>query len=778
MRLRTIGLAILFILLFFTALYLYIQVLLGSVVPPPPRTYSPAYNLTLGETGVVDNGEAGSRSLYIIYSLQARDVSEANISAKMYASEIPTDVYLLDYPCDDCRSLGDFSAVLEKELKRTGFIPLNSTLISLKFNQLERIDKKAIIIIPSGRLPGALFEGDSSANLNRLMERGSVVIYIGADFSQWKTRTGVVEDVPANALTPYGISYTRAATGAAVRPYTFEGGPYRLGGANVSILYSSIYLQSLSKGFFVVFPNSLDLGWNARGGGNGTAAARDVGRLISDISWQSPLADGNRTLKADADGKLNATDSLFISPTDRNGGYVRLSTSVFSPDGRSMREYRDLSISNPLTGRLFNTNFGVNGSILPLKFELYQNFTEPTVLALYLGAYEAGTLTNRQYLDSVSFNGTFRSEKRYTVNLTGGDYILRLTDVSERSYAQSLLHIPVVTAVLAGANWDDSVFTFSLLSDGRPVPDTEVILTVNGKAQPPVTTGADGRFTFRSPEKLGFGDHSFTLNATGRSLPLTATRTREVSFFERPLNQAIIVVTVLVLIVGLALRRSEPPKYFLDVPDFPPQQKERIPLSRFALINLMENINKEYRWKYMPLSLQEIKAGVRKRISYQGKPILISDYNLEKLLRRLEEGELSKSLGLYGLRAWQAQSGKDSRYLSIFRILRNFFISHAILFTEVGQRPDCDIMVNFRGESILIHIFEGDETARRALLSARKGKNFIIFESRDELRDFLRRLGPASTPLAVALKLELDARAITLTHIEALGPVIGLAAAA
>ena len=773
MKLRTVALLIVFVALLLVAFGLYVQMLAGAIVPPEQRQYAPGYRLVIGETGVVDNGEEGTRSPYILYSLEAVDIYGANFTAKAYAKEIPTDIYLLDYPCEECRTLPEFKSSLEQELKGWGVIPSNSTLIELKFNQLEMIGKKSILIVPTGRIPSALFDSESQASLQRLMDRGSVVVYIGSDLSQWKTRSGVIEEVPAGALGQY-LSYVTVQTGPASRPYTFEGGNYRLSTETMS--HDVISVQNVSEGFFVAFPNSLDLGWSSRAGGNGTAAAKDVADFIASVGWQQPLSEGGRSISTPSLA-VNGTDTIVVSPGMMNGGYLRLYTNFFVPNGTVIREYHDLYITNPVTGRLYNTNFTVNGSIIPVMMELRENFSEPREFEIYLGAYKDGQLVDRRVLGLVNFITVLKQEKRYQVNLTGGDYILRITDASNNIYAQSLLHIPVVAASIGGANWDDGAFTFMLLSDSQPVAGTDVAVSMDGGPPEASRTDGNGAFTYKPASKPGFGEHTFTITATGRSFSLTASRTKAETFFDKPMNQAIIVVTVLVLVVGLALRTSEPPKYFLDVPDFPPQHKERIPLSRFALVNLMENINKEYRWKYMPLSLQEIKAGVRKHISYQGKPVLISDYNLEKLLGQLEEsGQASRALGLYGLSSWQKQSEKEMRYLAIFRTLRSFFIGHAVLFTDVGARKDCDILVNYRGESIYVHIYEGEATVRRALASARKGKNFIIFESRDALQDFLLELGPASTQLAVALKMEINARQLILTHIDALGQIIGRAA--
>jgi hypothetical protein len=172
-----------------------------------------------------------------------------------------------------------------------------------------------------------------------------------------------------------------------------------------------------------------------------------------------------------------------------------------------------------------------------------------------------------------------------------------------------------------------------------------------------------------------------------------------------------------------------------------------------------------------------VKKGMQKRISFKGKPILISDYNLEKLLGQLvDSGELTRSLGLYGLKGWEKLSGKGARYLAVFRALRNFFITSAMLFTDVGLRTDCDILVNYRGENLFVHIYEGDDTVRRALAGARKGKNFIVFAGAEEMKAFASRLATSATRPSVALKMEMDNRQVILTHIGALGVLSGKAA--
>ena len=777
-RLLIIGTIISVLLV--AGLYLYVQSLIseGAAAPEQP-TKLPSYNISITETGVVDYGAEGERSIYLLYSFSSEGISKVELEARLYPSSLPTDVYLLDHPCDECTGKDQFASSLERSLKRNGMIPANSTLTTLKINQLERLTKKGIIIVPTGRIPADMVDTHSDANLKRLTELGCVIIYIGSDFRLSIDRNGVVKEVPQTALGEMDIAYSANPGAGASKPYNLEQSQFSLTGKDVTTIANAIYAKKMNNGYFVVFPDTLDLGWSKSGP---TAAGRDVAELIYQSDWMSPIAEGANTVESQENNN-SFRDTLFLSPSNENGGNVRLYITTYSfnatEEGKYKefkREYMDINVTNPVTGRMRHSPIGVNGSTLNFNIEFRENFSEPRDINIFLKAYKDGDQVQEQDLGTVTFITVYERNMRYNVNLSGGNHILRVTDFSGKVYAQSFLHIPEVTISTVESFWDPPSFKFALLSDGVPVPNTKVKFTMDGKYETTVTTDSAGQFSFKPKETPEFGDHKFVFDATGKTMTITLNRPRMTTFFDDPKNQVIIVAIILVAILGVALQRTEPPKYSIDVPDFPPQKKERIPISRYSLVNLIENVNKDYRWKWMPLTTQEIKTNVRKKITYQGKPILISDYNLEKLLSQLvETGEAFNYLGLYGLKAWTGVSGKSPRYLTIFRLLRNFFINNAVLFTDIGQRTDCDILVNYRGENIYVHIYEGEQTITRALLAARKGRNYIVFESAEEMAEFERKLAASATRLSVNLKMEMDNRRIILTHVDALGVLLGRA---
>lgn len=783
MNLKKLALAALIVMVIGAAgLYYYIQsVVSAGGGPPPETTFSPQYNFSILESGAVDYGTDGTRSLYILYSIESHHVPRMRIEARRFPSQIPTDIYLLDYPCDGCLGKAPFAGSLEQSLKAKGVIPQNGSLSVVKINELARVTKPGIIVVPTGRLPQDLVDQQSDANMGRLTGMGSVIVYIGGDLTLSMGRDGAVREMPEGALEPYNITSVSTLGGGTDSPYRLEQSRFTLVGPGASQIAGAIYAQPMGSGYFVAFPDTLDLGWSRTGP---AAAGEDVAELIYQAAWETPITTGTDNLTLAMPHNNLTKGTLFMAQSDDNGGYVRLYLTAFAPNQSQeggnetfRREYVDLSISNPVTGRMSHPPVGVNGSTLDFHMRFQESFPEPREIGIFLRAYKDGDQVQEQDLGTVSFVTVYERDMHFNVNLSGGDHILRVQDFSAKTYAQSFLHIPDVAIVsTADPLWEQPLFTFRLISDGSPVANTAVQVSIDGAGNASLITDSEGNFAFVPAEVPSFGMHMLSFAATGKLMSLQFTRVKPTTFFDDPKNQVLVVAILIVAVLGVALQRTEPPKYFIDVPDFPPQKKERIPLSRFSLINLIESTNKDYRWKFMPLTSQEIKANVRKKLTYLGKPIMISDYNLEKLLGQLTEtGELFQASGLFGLKGWVAQSGKSPRYLAMFRTLRNFFINNAVLFTDVGQRTDCDTLANYRGENLFIHIYDGGETVVRVLLAARKGRNYLVFESQGEMEEFMRRLSTSATPPSVALKMEMDSRQVALTHLEALGRILGRA---
>jgi hypothetical protein len=176
----------------------------------------------------------------------------------------------------------------------------------------------------------------------------------------------------------------------------------------------------------------------------------------------------------------------------------------------------------------------------------------------------------------------------------------------------------------------------------------------------------------------------------------------------------------------------------------------------------------------MPLSAQELKNEMRRKVTYKGVPIMITDYNLEKILNDLiEGGDVVKAVNLYGLKMWEEKSGRSMKYLALFRLLRSFFVNNAVPFTELNSRKDCDMFATVKGEGIYIHIYTDEGAFKRGLALVDSGKNFIVFESRKEMEEILKKLELSYTPTAVILKSEISNGRIIPIHPGNFGVMLG-----
>ena len=779
---------VILIVLAAVGLYVYITAVAGAGgVLGPAEEKNPGYNFSYVESGVVDYGPNGSRSTYMTYSIASRDLSSIEIEGRRYDSPIPSDIYVLDYQpsCVDCASGSEFVASLEDNLRARGILGSTSRFSAVKVNQLARYTSSPmILIVPTGRIPADFLDQSSDANLRRLMDSGSIVIYIGDEPSQAVDATDVTSKVSSSTLSAFGLAYQPLGPNGpgTSSPYNLVHGTYRLTGAGVSLVSNAISVQHLRNGYFVAFPNTVSYGWR----GNAARAAGDVVEFIYQAAWQEPVTTGNKVTDL-ASSSQTTVDTLVLNPSADTGGYVRLylTARYMSPSGEVVfrRDIADMNVTNTVKGHLFHTATSVNGSFIEMALQIRESFSEPEHIPLYLTVYHNSKRVSQTLLESPTTGGAYDNRDNYLINLSGGDYILRLTDYNDqtgRVYAQSFLRIPDVLVRNTFADWnaDQQKFSFVITSnDGLPVPEgTAVTATVDGGSPVQLFAGAAGEVHYSPGVNLGYGAHRFAFQATGKTLTLELKRASAPCWICRLENQLIIGATIIIVLLGIALQRTESPRYFLDVPDFPPQRRERVPLQKYGLIGIFESTNVEYRWKFMPLTIQEIKANVRKKLRSQGRPIMISDYNLEKLLSQLiASGEVFKDSGLYGLTSWLSQSGKTARFLSVFRLLRNFLITNAVMFTEVGARPECDTLINYRGETSYIQVFEGDDAIRRAIGTAKHGRNYVVFASRDDQRDFERKLATSSTRIAVALKMEMDNRQIHLVSVESLGKIIGLA---
>jgi len=564
-----------------------------------------------------------------------------------------------------------------------------------------------------------------------------------------------------------------------------------------NVVYGSMSVVKNYDGYFFVLPRSIDIGWNS----NGTDAAEDVTRVIYEVAWQRSLTDGSLHINSSEIKESESNRSMiFLKPYPNVKGWARIYVLTNTSNNVPFYSVSEHRITRKVYGTMEHKSTAARGEgDFTIAFQLAVNFTKPKDANISVAIYDEDMMFIGRQLaqrDIKLSQGQYSFSSNFIVDLNSGRYILKAEDDEGYVYAQSLLYVPPILLTFDAPRpyWDmePQIIPFKVVleadplregSSPEPLVNRRVYVTVNRSpnvdifsSPTPLTTDVGGRFNYTPPSGYVFdyGEYTFKVNVSGEILTINAKRTKTAGWFDNPINVVIVVFIIIIVVAGVLLRRPEKPLYTIDVPDFPPLEKVVIPVSKFSVLSLFDSVNKEYKWNFMPLSAQELKNEMRRKITHKGVPILITDYNLDRVLNELiESGDVVKALNLYGLKQWESKGGRSIRYLALFRLLRNFFINNAIPFTDLNERKDCDIFATVKGEGVCTHIYTDENTFRKALKLISAGKNFVIFESKREMDEVVKKLELSYTPTAIILKSEISSGSIMLTQPGSFGMILG-----
>ncbi|MEM3400245.1 MAG: hypothetical protein QXP42_05425 [Candidatus Micrarchaeia archaeon] len=791
---RIITFFVLGIMLALSLLFLYLWLFVFSQgPPPPPQVYNPILQTSLIRGGIVSYASSGSLAPYLVINYSGSDMRFINTSAYLFEKEPPKQVLLVKPEgAFKPSSYEDFAVALSTYLKNHDIFYRGEVLAS----ELEGIFTPSVIVITSPFIPREFVDANSPIFLKKLAKKGNVIFYIGYNFS-----TVIYNDAPysfnlSEIEEELGISFSE-------RPIPIKS-RFRMNEPLYSVKKTSSDVISIDNMFYatdmgtdgalVLVPQKLDNGWR-----NATDAAEDIGYLIYSVSWQPVLSSGRFSVELEKPGKLEFTDSVFLLSTPKEvraeEGYVVAYIMGTSWDNKTIERKITAPIKIEGSGSLVHNPNAINGTVLPITFTVRPNFTENTPIRLiFKTSNSSNAIVDLQYFrkgEPITVrNSPFTYDFDYVVDLADGDYIIRLVDESEHIYASSYLHIPVIRVKPITTDWAQSsqskatqVF-FKITSDDKPIDKPNIVVSYDNKGEvkvkeareemlPDINAKGFGAWYNREgfleifivglPEET---THNFTIMFPGKTIKLNKSFRVIRSPYEQPWFYGILIITAFVVIIGILFKRREKELYSIDVPDFPPMKRNAIPIPKVVVLSLFDQLNTEYKWKYMPLTIQEIQAGFRK-IIYKGNPVNITEFNAKQILDTLvKEGLVFKELGLYGLKKWETESGKSASYLAIFRLLRTLFINHTIPFTDINQRKDCDTMITTPVGHVFIHIYEGEETLARVLRCVSSGTNIIIFRDKETLEKFKKWLDGSVKTISLMIKLEHSRGKITFMTVD------------
>lgn len=348
-----------------------------------------------------------------------------------------------------------------------------------------------------------------------------------------------------------------------------------------------------------------------------------------------------------------------------------------------------------------------------IKYEPYGNRVERRNLEIVLY-----NISNSKLATFVVGNlePKISTEYRRSLNLEEGTYMMELREAGGILLSKSIV---VASKIYPAAQYVDSrqgrflrIFFYSF--DGSPVyvDNVKFKLPWEDKIREERFVDSSG-IMINLDQPLPVGNYTITFNiknieyqATFRVMPRTSI---DRLIFGNPLGLATIVISVLV-VVGAGFLKPKPPiLYSIDIPDvFPPIETQEYRLDEKSLNRLFEYVENYYKWKYIPLTEEELSEGL-KNIDINIETGIV-DYNTLSMTLNtyVLRGILKKYRDYYILADWEAESKMTVEQLVMYRILRDAGLEHGILYEIDIEHENALKYISEYGEGI-VYLYESSK---------------------------------------------------------------------
>jgi len=760
-----VGVAVTVAILLIVAGYAFISLQQAKEGYQPGPIVAPEIETLILGSGVIGSADRTTNDnvAYVTMDYFTAGLMNNSIKLSVYSDPIPSEVFLLSSDRYDADGYPQFSKTLKTILERKG-ISVNEIDLQL----IETIPRGAIIIIPTGYMPKELLGVDSTVTLNDLIEREVVVIYIGFPFNKMLDE-GIPVVTPSDVLTNTGIRFDETVILTSTDGFGLFQPLYRAEGTGVSnkMIYGSVSSLKKGGGAILFLPQTLDGGWR----GEPNNAAKDVARIIYETPWTNTVTEPKYYIGEDGQDIITMFTNKF-SGTKKS---IKIEFEGYDDDDNKIERYRIVNVDKDTKGDLYISG---GSSVVPTDITESPIFIDarldednPVVKTLYF-VIENGTDEVGERVDLGQISTQAQIPKDISIHINTGEYIAAITDDVSTKYAECYMKVVSVEPVQSGLPVGN-VYTFKILQDGLPKEVGKIVVSVDD--------GKYGVYEFTDTAEIQIdlssntggvglpaGDHIFTFRIGKLDWDVTVVKRAPDNPFTNPVFIGSILISVIVVGLGIYFASKETTLFQLDIPDFPPIARTRIPLLKVAVLNIFEKVNSNYKWNEVPLTVSEIKSGFR-NLDYKGQPIYISDYNVEYLMDKLKaSGDVKEALGYYGLTSWEKRSERTMRYIALFRKIRDICVNNAVPFTRKGEAKGCDTEITVMGQEMHVHLYDRHgnvkQLVRNALETVKKGITVIAFESERDKRDFENLLRSPSKAMLL-LKMEQNTGSILLLQI-------------
>jgi len=713
---------------------------------------------------VLTSGAINSQShtASVVLDYNTTSLVNYSVSVSTYAEELPTEFFILDSNSVEPVDYSDFRTALRRELGTKGII-----LNDISVDQLSSVPRGAAIIIPSGAIPEPLLTG--RGNITRLLDAGVVVIYIGQPFTSM-LKGAFVTSTPAALKSTLPASFDESSAPSCASGFSLFQPLYKAsgtGGASSFTIYGCVSVVKRGQGALVLIPQTLDGGWKK----NYTLAAKDIAKIAWENNWAS--ADSQTTSyyfgTDNKTGEITGRALLFSAPYQGVNRTVKLQFAGTSTTGLLFEDAEVVNAEKKQRGELYSSQQSVTSSNITLeKWRMNAKLSEPTASSplMYVFFTDAlGNIVEKDFQKNINTQSE-NSNLDVDIGVDEGEYMLTLQDEEGNVYAAAYLEVASVSISGPRGGSKQSIYVFDI---STPVTLKELDVDVdNGKFTKKYDDISSGPLNidlseYTNGDALSYGNHTFIFTSGQLTKSVGYNRVLPPSPFPPELILTLLLAGG-IMGIGAYFARQEKVLYSIDIPDFPPVSRTKIPLPVETVLSIFEKVNLNYRWEFTPLTVAEVKNGFRD-FYYKGSPVYISDYNTEFLLNELvRRKNAGTSLEYYAPVGWEKKSGRSLRYLSMLRRLRDLCVNNAVPFTSLGESKICDSEITVVGQQMFLHFFEKKRSAdimKDVLATIGKGITILLFRDNAE-KDDMSSLLNSSTAAPLVLKFEVENSSVLL----------------
>lgn len=677
----------------------YVMFSQPAKINAPVKNEGPlSLSLDVKEYGMLDSGDRMRG--YLTAFLEASGAENTSIEIIMLPSAPTLTVYEVDdYPIENEKS--QIMQAAEDELQE---YHINVETISSS----EALGKQgSVIIIPTSALPQAI----GTQGLKKMVS-SNTVIFFGKPLDLGLDSSGSQEIIGDSAYSALGLSMQPDGT---VEPAS---------GSNVTLTkVGEAQVADYGSGWLMLFGDSSEPG-----------TGQEIADAIIGQNWQAGRAESSFNISG------NGTESFYSSEMPPGNYSMRIIARADGFEG-SVYAIRDLLKAEPLQGRLSIDPSLRPGQDVQYSFKLHDNLSYPTHYDMSLSFSRDGQQVDSEKALAIVMQTVAIERGSVTPNLTAGSYIVKLVDQEGIVHAAAYTHVPDVKVRLVRI--EGSLHIFTITVDDEPAALQKAELSVDGKENYSLSTDENGQIGTNF--MLGPGMHKFDVMLDQESATTYYEKTDDGS-----LIYLVFLAGGLFLVASLFLRKGGGRLYSIRTFSRQGSKEKPLTIPRSVFMDLFSR-TQQNRAPSLPLTVSDLRLGIRNHATYKGAPLFLTDSNLFSILEGLSRKGQLLSYNGYFLPSSMSK-GKPIEYWTLCRIITDRLIENGIESEKWGE---ADFII--RGKPV--HVWSG--TTKPIKLC----EGIIVFPDEARRQEFMASANAFDSD-SMRLSLELHQGRISLQTLD------------